>query len=102
MVFSRTDVLVLDSLSAGLITINFMRAFRNPPSEVAIVGRPAVPGIGVQGSPTLPMTMTILGTPGGQIQVRVNSMTKDAVQGEVLTNNLGQGQTARVSFLAKK
>lgn len=101
MTFRKTDVVVLGSSSSGLFSIPFTEAFKRPPKNVAIVGRTQVPGMGVIGSPTMPMTSMLDGDPAGQIQVRVNSFDKTQVNAEVLTNSLAPGQTCRINFLAQ-
>lgn len=101
MSFRRTDVVVLGSSSSGLFSVPFTQVFKRDPKYVMIVGSPQVPGLGIIGSPTMPMTTMLDGDPGGQIQVKVNSFNKTQVNAEVLTNSLAPGQTSRINFLAQ-
>lgn len=101
MAFRNTDVVVLGSLSSGLFSVPFTEAFKHDPKYAAIIGNPQAPGIGMVGSPTLPMTTMLDGDPDGEIQVRVNSFDKTQIHAEVLTNSLAPGQTARINFMAQ-
>ena len=101
MTFRKTDVVVLGSSSSGLFSIPFTEAFKRDPKYVILVGSPQVPGLGVIGSPAMPLTTMLDGDPGGQIQVRINSFAKVGVHAEVLTNSLAPGQTSRLNFLAQ-
>lgn len=93
--------MVLGSSSSGLFSVPFTQVFKRDPKYVMIVGSPQVPGLGIIGSPTMPMTTMLDGDPGGQIQVKVNSFNKTQVNAEVLTNSLAPGQTSRINFLAQ-
>jgi len=102
MELARTDVVILDSSSSGAFTASFVKPFSKEPRYVAAIGNMNLEGVGIIGFPGLPSTVNLVGSPGGSVQIRINSLGKTQVHAEVLVNSLGPGQKARVNFIAKK
>lgn len=100
MVFRRTDVLPFVQGSSGSFALPFTTPFEITPGHVAVIGSIKNSRVGIQGSPSLPADFIINGNLGGEVQIRIASVSMSQVDGQILSNSLAMGETARVNALA--